>query len=433
MDVFKEVFGYGLINLERATKPGSKIYYYDANTNKIVSASGNAYWRSASQTTFRASSAFSPRIASISAPFFDMLESIDGELSMPRVWHNEFAIGAPDKRGLYMGDVLGELKTSNVPDARIQMGNLGFSMAMSPRAYSDNFNGLDRLSMDYSTGNWNFAAGFQHYFTDGQSRFSGRANPIISMASNVVTTDASYDVGNWSFGARAFSGAVTDEALLESDPTISSQYMPARLGMIHGAQSNAAWSNGKFGFEMAFGAARETDTILGAQTGGLLNLGAGDTMYVDTSMRWAPGDDLAFNIRSTFARTSSDASGEYILGLTDVWSDAFSIGVDAGNFNFTVSRPLGVMRGNMRYSHADYEIIENDDGNFDLDISNTYAASASLAPEVRELRFSGEYRQPLGMFTDGALGFIYRVNPNNTDEFGNESIFMMKIHHRLGI
>jgi hypothetical protein len=45
----------------------------------------------------------------------------------------------------------------------------------------------------------------------------------------------------------------------------------------------------------------------------------------------------------------------------------------------------------------------------------------------------GTYRHNFGEFTDGAFGFIYRVNPNHTDKFGNESIFMLKLSHRLGI
>jgi len=56
-----------------------------------------------------------------------------------------------------------------------------------------------------------------------------------------------------------------------------------------------------------------------------------------------------------------------------------------------------------------------------------------LVPTSRELRFTGSYRQKLGDWTDGALGFIYRVNPNNTDDFGDETIFMFKVSHRLGI
>ncbi len=431
LDVFKEVFGYGLINLERATKPNTKVYYY--NGTDIVSGSGNAYWRAATNTVFRSSSAFAPRAATISAPFFDILTSVDGELSMPRIWANEFTIASDGRRGLYMGDVLGQLRTRNDVAPRMQIGNIGFTMAMSPRPYADNLNGLDNMRLDYTTGNWDMAAGYQHYFTDGASRFDGMSNPIFALATNAITSDFAYNLGRWSFGARAFSGAITDEELLDNDPTISSQYNPARLGGINGVQSHVNWTGDKFGFTAAVGAANETDTILGAQTGGLLDLGQGKTTYVDAELRYSPRENVAFKMRSTFARTTSDASGEFILGMSDVDSNAFAFGADIGNFSFAAAMPLAVSRGAMQYAHADYDIAETADGKYDLVISNTHIADVDLSPAARELRFTGSYRHNFGPFTDGAIGFIYRVNPNNTREFGNESIFMMKMTHRIGI
>ena len=328
LNAFKDVYGYGLINLERALTPNRQLYYY--NGGKIVGANGNAYWRAATNaTTFRASSAFSPRMATISAPFFDKLESVDGEMSLPRIWKNEFTVGAQSRRGLYMGDVLGEFRTNNVAAPRTQVGNISFSMTASPRAYNDNMGGLDTMRLDYAHGAWNFAA---------------------------------------------------------------------------------------------------------AQSGGLLNLGAGDTMYVDTELSYRPTDDVTFKLRGTVARTTSDMTGgDFILGMSDVYSDAFGVGLDAGNFSFTVSRPLGVSRGTMRYAHADYDITDLGNGKYDIAISNAGVRDVNLTPEYRELRFSGAYRRALGAFTDGAVGFIYRVNPNNTNEFGNESIFMLKLNHRLGI
>ena len=431
LDAFAEVYGYGLINLERAMTPGKKIYYYDG-TN-IVSGNGNAYWRAASNTVFRPSAAFGSGTSTISAPFFDILESIDGEMSMPRVWKNEFALGATGKRGLYMGDVLGEFKTRDEKPQRVQFGNFGFSMAVSEKPYADNLNGLDNMRLDYARGDWNFAAGYQRHFTDGASRFDGMANPILNLASNAITSDIAYNMGRWSFGARAFSGAITDETMLDSDPTLSAQYLPARLGLVHGAQSDIAWNGDKFGFSASVGTMRETDTLLGAMSGGLLDMGNGDTMYVDTELRWAPTDLLAFKLRSTFARTTADASGQFILGMTDIDSNAFAFGVDAGNFSFSVSAPLAISSGSIQYPHANYEIIETDDGKYDLNITDMYVADLNLRPDTREVRFSGTYRHNFGEFTDGAIGFIYRVNPNNTSEFGNESIFMMKMTHRLGI
>ena len=107
--------------------------------------------------------------------------------------------------------------------------------------------------------------------------------------------------------------------------------------------------------------------------------------------------------------------------------------MDAGNFSFSVSQPLTVANGAVMYPYAEYEIVDIGNGKYDLNISNTHIENMSLRPDVREVRFTGAYRHNFGEFTDGAIGFIYRVHPNNTDEFGNESIFMMKMTHRLGI
>ena len=434
LDAFKEVFGYGMINLERATKPGSKVYYYDTVQDKIVSASGNAYWRSATNTTFRASSVLRPRTASISAPFFDILESADGELRLPRVWENKFAIGGDASRaGLYMGDVLGALHTRDVVAPRTQIGNLGFSMSVRDAAYDDGMGNLDTMQFDYSAGDWNFAAGYQRYFTDGGSRFDGRANPVLSLATNAIDSGATLKRGAWSFGARAFSGAITEEGLLDADPTVTAQYRPARLGLMQGGAATIGYDAARLSVAGSVGTVRETDTLLGAATSGLLGLGAGDTTYVDVLARYNLMSDIALHARATFARTTASAPGEFILGVSDIESDAMSLGVDMGNFEFTVARPMGVRHGAMQYSHADYDVIDLGDGRYDLDVTNVGVMNADLRPAHRELRFSGAYHRELGRWTDGALGFIYRVNPNHTTEFGNETILMMKVTHRVGI
>jgi hypothetical protein len=70
---------------------------------------------------------------------------------------------------------------------------------------------------------------------------------------------------------------------------------------------------------------------------------------------------------------------------------------------------------------------------FDLVVRDTHIENVSLRPDEREVRLAGTYRHSFGEFTDGAIRFIYRVNPNHTDKFGNESVFMMKMTHRLGI
>ncbi len=431
LNAFAEVFGYGLINLERAMTPAKAIFFFDGQN--IVSGSGNGYWRAAANTMFRASAAFAPRAATISAPFYDVIESADGKISMPRVWENEFNIGTSDRRGLYMGDVLGDLRTRDVAPARTQIGNIGFSMTTSSRDYADNWGGLDNLSLDYTSGNWNFAAGYQRYLTNGADRFSGRANPIMSLASNAMTTGATYNIGRWEFDVLGFSGAITDEGLLETDPTLASQYMPADLGAVYGAQTGAAWHGDKFGAGLAFGAMREENTFLGGQTGGLLDIGGGDTTYAMGQIEYRPNDLMRLSARATVAHTAaSDVSGQFIMGMSDVTSNAFSFGADVGNFNFTASLPLATTNGNLEYATADYDVV-NTDGKYNLVINNPRVENLSLRPQSREVRMAATYRHNFGEFTDGAIGFIYRANPNHMRQFGNESIFMMKLTHRLGI
>jgi len=373
------------------------------------------------------------RGATISAPFFDVVESQDGSISLPRVWENKFTIGESDKRGLYMGDVLGEFKTRRDSAPQVQIGDMRFSMAVSERAYNDNLNGLDNLSLGYTSGNWDFGASYQRHLTDGASRFGGMANPVLGLASNAVVSDAVYKSGRWSIGARAFSAAITDEGLLENDPTIASQYMPAKLGLMQGAQAHTGWANDKFAFTATIGNAHETDTLLGAQSDGLLSLGAGDTTYVDALAQYRVNDMIDLTARATFARTVSDASGMVVMGLTDINSNAFAFGANVGNFEFSVSQPLAITDGALQYAYAEYDVVENANGGYELNVVDTHVADLSLRPDMRELRLAGTYRHQFGEFTDGAIGFIYRVNPNHTDDFGNESIFMMKLHHRLGI
>lgn len=431
LKAFKDVFGYGLINLKRAMTPNKTLYFFDGTQN--VLGDTNAYWGAAKSTTARASSVLNVAGTRVSTAVYDLLESVDGTMRLPRVWEYEFALGNTTKRGLYMGDVLGDFQVRKDAPAAIKVGDMTLSMAASERAYVDNMGGLDNLSLGFSNDNWNMTASYQHYFTDGVSRFSGMANPILNLASNVVTTGADYKNGNWSFGGRGYSGLITDESLLENDPTVSAQFMPGQLGRISGAESHVAYATDKFNMTASFGMARESDTVLGAVTDGLLDLGAGDTMYVDVMSRYDFSDNFGVSARATFARTTSDATGMMILGMSDIESNAFAIGANVGNFEFTVAQPLAITDGAFQYAHAEYDVVEVDNGQYDLVVRDAHVADLSLRPDARETRLSGAYRHKFGEFTDGAFGFIYRINPNHTDDFGNESIFMLKMSHRLGI
>ncbi len=442
-NAFMQVFGYGLPNLERATLPSSKIYYY--STNKVMPSDGKGgYWvtRSASVsqlslTKFATSGAFGSRSATISAPVFDIVESADGNVSIPRVWDNTFTLGADSARGLYMGDLLGEFKTGNfnaVPEQRI--GNMFSRISFSESVKDgDNLSGLDIMQLGYNSDDITLTGEFSRHFHDSENVVArgDTSNPILSLASNATKTSFAWKVGNWTFGALSLNGEITDDGLMENDPAISGQYLPASIGTVNAAESSVAYNAGIFKFASSVGTMNESDTILGAYTDGLLGLGGGTTTYFDTKVETNIKDyGLHFWGRATFAQTASHPTGDLVSNISNIESDAFSAGVDWKGFSFAVSQPLAITNGNMEYATMNYDVVENSSGGYDLD-ATPYIGNLNLAPNVRETRLSGAYRAKLGAFTDGAIGFIYRINPNHTSEFGNESVMMFKVVHRLGI
>lgn len=295
--------------------------------------------------------------------------------------------------------------------------------------------GLSELAFSYESDDRVMAAKYQRHFSDAPIKGLTRSemnNPILSLAGRAISAGAVQSFGKMSLSARAVSGVITDETLLENDPAVSSDFEALRLGSIMGVESGIGYNMDKVSFSSSVGVVHESNTILGTYTDGLMNMGGGDTTYVDNLISFMPFDDVKFTARATFAQTKGAPTGELITSLSTIDSNAWSLGAEIGQFAFAVSQPLAVQSGNMQYATADYNVVENADGNYELE-SNPYIANLNLSPEMRETRFSGAYRMHLGPVTTGALGYIYRLHPNHTDEFGNESIFMMKINHKIGI
>ncbi len=434
LDNFKQVFGYGMINLERATRPGTNVYVYNADKNTIVSSSGKtAYWRSAT-TSYRSSGALSlAGRGDVNISFYDIMESMDGTLSLPRVWKNTFTLGFVDnKHGLYMGDVLGDFNIDSTNKHSNQIGNLRIDMAMSTRAYNDNLNGLDNMRISWANDSFDFSTEYQRYLTDGESRFNGRANAVLGLMSDTLSANTMYKIGHFAFGGRGFVGAMTDENLLDTDPTVSSQFEPMRLGLTNGGSFDAKYVNDKFGLNMSFGVMYENNTVLGMLTDGMLAMNNAKTNYVDALATYKPFDNVKLSLRGTFALTSADNQSEFISQISDIKSNAFAFGMDFGGFEFTFALPLAVTDGKLGYGYADFDVVENG-GKYEIAVNNAHTEYIDLSVQKRELRFSTSYKRALGEFTDAGVGLIYRINPNNMDVFGNESILMFKIHHRLGI
>ena len=427
LDAFKQVFGYGLINLDRATMPGKSVYYY--SNGKIVSSGGNAYWRSASVPNVRNSAVFGARAASVPVSVYDVLTSVDGSISVPRVWNMNLSFGNDFDNGFYLGDTLAELKTRD-EDNTVNIGDFKFGFARSEKFYDDNMSGIDNLSLGYDNGRFGFKSEYQHYLTDNNGRFSGRANAVLALVSNAVSSGVELHDENLTLSGRGFIGNITTDGLLENDPAVSSNFAAAKLGDVMGAESGIKFGGDKLSVASNIGTMHESNTVLGALWGGMMDVSGADTYYVDSVASYNITDDIGLMLRGTFAWTNpGNIANGIINNISELKSNSFAAGVRLGNFDLTASMPLALTDGKMYYSYADFVVGNNNE----LLMKNAGERSIDLTPEHREYRFNASYRHKFGDWTDGALGFIYRINPNNTDEFGNESIFMMKLSHRLGI
>ncbi|MDR1697250.1 MAG: hypothetical protein LBR41_03485 [Rickettsiales bacterium] len=424
LDAFADVFGYGLINLERATRPGRNIYYYSgtADNPKIV-ATNPSYWRSA---TMAAGGAMGNSGTIIKLSAVDYVSDINGTVTMPRVFTNEINLGA-DARGLNMMTLAENISALN--DVETAAGNTTIKMSLSSDAVTyTNTAGLKDLSFAHKIGDTIITAEFAARFGGEKTFVRGDGtNPVLGLMSNAVSTSVEYD----GFGFSGFMGDVTDDELVANDPAVSDTRMPLQLGRIAAGEVFQKFGDEKFSLKMAVGAANESGTTLGTYSDGLLEMGGGDTVYANATAVYDFGDLRIFGI-GTIARTRTNPGAGFINNMSELNSNAFSFGAEYKKFNLTAALPLAVTNGHFDYLDSNASVTDNDDGTFEL-VTSPEMRRVDLSPAAREFRIAATYSHDFSEQTDGTFGLIHRINPDHTDRFGNETILMMRMTHRIGI
>ncbi|MDR1026792.1 MAG: hypothetical protein LBL46_00025 [Rickettsiales bacterium] len=390
--LFGEVYGYGLVNLTRATTPNTKLMFYSSNNS-----SRNGYWSETpsaarSATTFRASTAFGARAATLNLPMFDIITSADGTQSMPRAFDYSVDFGGA-QHGLNLTDLLSEVSLEN----REQRTENMFQLTASGELKKGRID-FGKMSFDYQR-------------TNGAATFGG-GNPVFGLVGEQFNSH--YSDGVWDF--NVMTGSMTDAGLLESDPAISDNFRAARLGGAWGFDSGVRLG----ALSVGAGYMNEDATLLGAETGGLFDLGNGRTAFARAELKLG-----AFSAKYTAARTTTTPGWGFVESVGDLYSDAYSVGADFGKWSFNISRPLAIISGDLKYMHTDYDIVQSA-GGYELD-ATAALRSLDLAPAARETRFAVAYRPDISERTKLALGFVERLNPNNAP--GREEILMLKINH----
>ncbi|MDR1826504.1 MAG: ankyrin repeat domain-containing protein [Rickettsiales bacterium] len=385
---FDKVFGYGMINLRRATTPNEKLYF---NGNKLGKWSAST--RSAvAATALSPSTPFGAQSFTISTPVFDFVESTDGE-SMPRAFDFDFSLSS-SVRGSNLSGLLGDISFDKEDrDESITL------------KLSDDGRDVKNLKIGFAEGGMSFAMGYKQ---NSASVFS-TGNPIMSLAGRAFNATA--NLGGLSFSA--FGGSITDEGLLATDPMLSGEFRPASLGGVYGFDSSF-----EFGaFKLGAGYMAEDSTTLGMASGGLFSLGGGKTAFANAGVKLG-----GFTASYTIARTETNPGYGFIESVSDLYSDSYGLSADFGKWSFNISRPLAVIGGRLAYMHTDYEFVKSDNG-YDL-ATDSALREIDLAPEHRETRLSILYRPIVSDRVDLAFGVAGRVNPDNIKGF--EQLLVLK-------
>ncbi|MDR0449081.1 MAG: hypothetical protein LBG89_01305 [Rickettsiales bacterium] len=425
--VFAEVFGYGLTNLNNATTPGSRVFVFQKSglVDKVISSNGNAEWQRyaasvgagmISGTSILPSSAFGNKFSGISAPMFDIVESIDGDVSMPRIFTQSLDF-QNTRSSLDLMDNFRNFGNEELTTAYDANGiKLGFRNDYDEAAGESYMREFDfKFSGEKSFANANYKA----RRTDGFG--------IMGLASDNVSTDAGLKSGRFRLGVGGFTGAIKVADIARDMDAANPE-----LGKIYGYNAVAGFEDEKFALGFAAGQAIESNSILGAYGSGLLEMGGSRSEFVRANAGYNLGDAVKLSASAEIARTTPNNSSNLIMSeVSGFTSTAMSAGLDIGNISLGAALPLAVIDGRVKYLNVDMDYIDAAHG-YDLVVNST-DREINMASREREVRFNAAYKMDLGIFTTANAGVIYRINPDNSSAFGNESILMFKLKHRLGI
>ena len=349
---------------------------------------------------------------------------------MPRIWKHNFILDESLNVNNLSKNIFDSLSAYERKSEQ-KIDNFSFSVSNS-KIYVGNFSDLSNLSLKYRKDNFEFSSSFKNNFTNNLEKFEGKSNQILSLISNLVEVYTKYNLGNFGFKTSIFSGDIMDKNLIAKSELNNSLLDSAKLGTANGFSSEVSFNKNNVKFSTSLGLLNENGTVLGTSSGGLLDLGSGDTIYLDNKFSYKLFNDLNLSMNFVTSRTQTHNRNKesFIKDVTDIYSNAYSIIAEYKDFSFSISEPLTVYSGDMTYDYSDFNLVPKTKGGYSLS-SKYYTEKVSLSPD-KELRFTGTYRKKFGLFTDSVFNFIYRINPDGFTN-KNETILMMKLSHRLGI
>ncbi len=425
-----DIYGHGLVNLDRATSPTDD--GWEIALTSYYAGTSAAFEASRFSTSSAYGNAVSSAVEGKSLMFLDKYKRnfyVPAESLFSQNPRSSFAENKLEMFGR------GTFSNSYAFGDNIR---LGFDLE---KDYDENFMNLDpkysddklrRMSFTYNTGaveaNFNYnmkpsdAVGFAAFsgvdMQDSEVSQSFK-NPYLGLSGNVTSTVLGYSPeGNLSFRFGAFEGDMDDYGLnLGNDRKVS------------GAYSEVSYTDSKngFGVSLQTGYTNESETLLGAESGGAFDMGQdGKSYYAGLAAKYDVTNNLSFLANYNFGVSEMDsAKHSLISGMGKVYSDSFSFGAEYKDaiskndaFRFAVSQPLRVMDGSAQLS-LPQGILASGEVIYDRQ-------NISLSPNGREIDLEGYYKVGLSAGSKLDLGGMVRFEPDHIEGAEPEGLLLMR-------
>ena len=385
------LYGHGMINLDKATQPLGALWVHDADRHKerigvaestaTVSTMALSAFNNLPQTMVGYDDYARPFPVSLT----DMITVQTEEKGNLREEFNAFMAGRD--------------KTTIEP-------NETFSMAYAPR-YSDRSAHVPHGQMEM---NMNFGAQqFNLFYTEDMMQSHGGSyfervlnNPLVQIQ-EAYGFETAYQLnpkfsvtGAFATGYNGFLGD-GDEDYDAPENRVSSY----QVGMAYRPKKSIT-------FKTAYGVMNENESVLGMMGQGAFDIKGASTAFVSAGLTLRPADKLKLDLMYTYGWTNPER-GDGIMQFSKLTSDGFALVAqyDLGDDNmlgFSVSSPLRVNSGKVSVNMP----VGRDGEHM---YSKWY--SADLKPTARELDFALFYKDEVTPDLSIQSELSLRLNPDH--------------------
>jgi len=241
-------------------------------------------------------------------------------------------------------------------------------------------------------------------------------NPYLNLTEYANGASAGYKYAN--FGVRVAGYEAKDQR---------EEYQFSDGNKTSGNLAEVYYSNDGLSLAVQAGSSRETNTFLGSESGGALQLDSDSpTYFTGVAASYSPVDNFAIKANYNTGTTKLSTSGSSLISnVSDVQSDSFALGVEFQNvnskddkFGVSLSQPLRIT------SASAYATLPED---IAADGTILYQdARLNLSPAGREMDLEAYYNLPLSGTSQLSLGSMVRTEPNHVKDASDEGLLLMK-------